>query len=103
MLQPIAAVALGTGDFNGDADLLFQKSDGTDDLDDERNLGSRTATLANPGGAWNAIGTATTTATADILFQNVDGTPLIWTMNGTSVTATATLANPGIHLHANTG
>jgi hypothetical protein len=40
---------------------------------------------------------------ADILFQNVDGTPLVWTMNGTSVTATATLPNPGILLHANTG
>jgi hypothetical protein len=41
---------------------------------------------------------------SDILFQNVvTATPLVWTMNGTSVTATATLANPGPFLHANTG
>jgi len=40
---------------------------------------------------------------SDILFQNNDGTPLVWIMNGTSVTATATLPNPGSLLHANSG
>ena len=30
-----------------------------------------------------------------ILLQNTDGTPTVWTMNGTTVTSTTTLTNPG--------
>jgi hypothetical protein len=42
---------------------------------------------------------------ADLLFQNTStGTPVVWTMNGTTVTAQNTLPNPGnVNFHANTG
>jgi len=40
---------------------------------------------------------------ADILLQSTDGTPTIWTMNGTTVTSTTTLTNPGQTWHAITG
>src|SRR5262249_58313285 len=49
------------------------------------------------GVSWHAVGTGDFNGDgkSDIVFQNVDGTPLIWTMNGTSIASTATLANPG--------
>ena len=37
---------------------------------------------------------------ADILWQNNSGTPAIWLMNGTSVTGSGVLANPGTGWHA---
>src|SRR5262249_58403442 len=53
--------------------------------------------LTNPGNQWHAIGTGDFNGDgmSDVLFQNNDGTPLVWTMNGTSVVSTATYPNPG--------
>jgi len=36
---------------------------------------------------------------SDILLQNTDGTPTVWTTDGTTVTTTTTLTNPGQTWH----
>jgi hypothetical protein len=99
---------IGTGDFNGDgdADLLFQKANGTPMIWTMNGTSVvSTTTLANPGAQWKAVGTGDYNGDgkSDILFQNVNGTPMVWTMNGTSVTASASLPNPGATWHANAG
>ena len=53
-------------------------------------------TLGSPGLSRSvAVGDFNGDGNPDILFQNVDGTPMIYTMNGTSVAATALLPDPG--------
>jgi glucose/arabinose dehydrogenase len=104
-----AWVPAGTGDFNGDGttDILWRNVN-TGEVDDwlmtnghisgGTAIGSVSATTTVVGtGDYNADGKA------DILLQAADGTPTIWTMNGSAVTATTTLATPGQNWHANTG
>jgi hypothetical protein len=94
------------GDFNGDgrADLLWR---------DTTNGWVSTwgpsliaaAGVGNPGTGWTPVGTGDYNGDgkADILFQNTDGTPMIWTLNGTSITTITTLTDPGENWHAKTG
>jgi glucose/arabinose dehydrogenase len=104
-----AWVPAGVGDFNGDGttDMLWRNVN-TGEVDDWLMSNGHIS-----GG--NALGfvSATTTVVgtgdynadfkADILLQAADGTPTIWTMNGSAVTATTTLASPGQTWRANTG
>jgi hypothetical protein len=91
---------VGSADFNGDgdADLVFQSTNGTPVIWTMNGASiTSTTTLANPGSSWSAIATGDFNGDGnpDILFQNVDGTPMIYTMNGTSVSATTLLPDPG--------
>jgi len=104
-----AWVPAGVGDFNGDGttDMLWRNVN-TGEVDDWLMSNGHIS-----GG--NALGFVSATATvvgtgdynadfkADILLQAADGTPTIWTMNGSAVTATTTLASPGQTWRANTG
>jgi hypothetical protein len=92
--------AIGTGDFNGDgnADILFQKDNGTPMIWEMNGTSiTTTATFPNPGAPYTAIGTSDFNGDgmADILFQRSNGPPLIWEMNGTSVVTSFTLPSPG--------
>jgi hypothetical protein len=100
---------VGTGDFNGDGKsdlLLFNPTNGNVAVWEMNG-----PTVVVDGGIGNAgvgmtpIGTGDYNGDgkSDILFQKSDGTPMIWTMNGTTVTATTTLTTPGQNWHANTG
>jgi hypothetical protein len=52
---------------------------------------------SNPGSSWHvdATGDFNGDCKSDILWQHDSGLPAIWTMDGTAVTGTATLSNPG--------
>jgi len=97
---------LSKNDFNGDnqSDLLAQStSTNHPDVLVELLNGtaiSSSATISTPRG-WEVVASAdfNNDGKADIVLQNADGTPQIWLMNGTSVTSTVTLANPGSAWH----
>jgi hypothetical protein len=96
-------------DFDGDnkSDLLLQNQpfSGNPDVMVELLSGNGTtvassATIATPPG-WHveASGDFNHDNKADIILQASDGLPQIWLMNGTSVTSTVTLPNPGPSWH----
>ncbi len=95
-----------TNDFNGDkiSDLLFENNavgnkDVMIDLFNGTSITS-SATIANPSGLQvEASGDFNHDGKADIVLQARDGTPQIWFMNGTSVTSTVTLPDPGPGWH----
>jgi hypothetical protein len=93
-------------DFDGDnkSDLLLQNQPfaGTPDVKVELLNGlsiASSGTITTPNG-WTveASGDFNQDNKADIILQN-NGLPQIWLMNGTSVTSTVTLANPGPSWH----
>jgi FG-GAP-like repeat len=99
--------AVPKNDFNGDnkSDLLLQNSPfvGNPDVMIELLNGltvSSSGTIPTPPG-WHveASGDFNHDNKEDIILQNNDGAPEIWLMNGTSVTSTVLLANPGPSWH----
>ena len=105
-------------DFNGDqiSDILFQdmgsavgvRGRGGDPsagaaeifgIGSGMTVASETLLTPNPGTVWHiaATGDFNADGNADIVWQSTDGTPMIWTMNGASVTnqITFTAQNPG--------
>jgi hypothetical protein len=104
--QSTANVSGAKNDFNGDgkSDLLAQRSstshpDVLVELLNGTTIAS-SATITTPKG-WSVDASADFNGDgdADIVLQNTNGTPQIWLMNGTSVTSTVTLANPGSAWH----
>jgi hypothetical protein len=94
-------------DFDGDnkSDLLLQNQpfSGTPDVKVELLNGltiAASGTISTPNG-WTveASGDFNHDNKADVILQNNDGLPQIWLMNGTSVTSTVTLVNPGPSWH----
>jgi lipopolysaccharide export system protein LptA len=94
-------------DFNGDSksDLLLQNVPFSGNPNVMVDLLNGTtvissATITTPVG-WTveATGDFNQDLKADIILQHNDGLPQIWLMNGTSVTSTVTLLNPGPSWH----
>jgi FG-GAP-like repeat len=94
-------------DFDGDAksDLLLQRNpnsahpDVMVELLNGTTIASSGTTAETKGWHVVAAGDFNVDGDEDIVLQNTDGTPQIWLMNGTSVTSTVTLANPGSAWH----
>jgi cytochrome c peroxidase len=93
-------------DFNGDgnSDLLLQKgSNVMVDVLNGMSIASSATTTAPVGQAVEAAADFNGDGKTDIILQSTsgvpNGTPYIWLMNGTSVTSTVTLANPGSSWH----
>jgi hypothetical protein len=93
-------------DFNGDgnSDLLLQKgSNVMVDVLNGTSIASSATTTAPVGQAVEAAADFNGDGKTDIVLQSTsgvpNGTPYIWLMNGTSVTSTVTLANPGSSWH----
>ena len=93
-----------TADLNGDgnADLVFQHTDGTLAAWFMNEIDLVSATLMNPSQPseqWTAVGTGDFNADGmvDIAFQHDNGTLAVWYMNGVNLTAGALLipSNPG--------
>src|SRR5262249_32792461 len=104
----ISISTLIKNDFNGDhvSDVIFQDTATSSLLGNpftpggDPNAGvpridfmsngtvASSATLPNPTIAWHIVGSGdfNNDSKSDILFQNTDGTPMIWTMNGATVT-----------------
>src|SRR5262249_59632267 len=99
----------GTGDFDGDgnADILWRNTTTGDVALWEMNgaAAKLQAFIANAiPTSWSITGVSDFNhdGYSDILLQNADGTPGMWTMNGTTITSTTALANPGQTWHAST-
>jgi phospholipase C len=103
---PTAWSVVGTGDFNGDgsADILWRNTTTGDMAIWEMNG----TTILNPSATgvgtvatnWNVVGVGDFNGDgkADILWQNTsNGNLAIYLMNGTTVTSSATFANPGAY------
>jgi hypothetical protein len=94
-------------DFNGDtkSDLLLQRNpnsahpDVMVELLSGQSISFSGTTPETKGWHVVAAGDFNVDGDEDIVLQNTDGTPQIWLMNGTSVTSTVTLANPGSAWH----
>jgi hypothetical protein len=94
-------------DFNGDtkSDLLLQRNpnsahpDVMVELLSGQSISFSGTTPETKGWHVVAAGDFNVDGDSDIVLQNTDGTPQIWLMNGTSVTSTVTLANPGSAWH----
>jgi VCBS repeat protein len=93
-------------DANNKSDLLLQNSSTNhpdvmvDLLTGNGSAIASSATITTPSGwAVEAAADFNNDGNSDIVLQNSDGTPQIWLMNGTSVTSTVTLTNPGSSWH----
>jgi hypothetical protein len=94
-------------DFNGDtkSDLLLQFNPNSSHPDvmvellNGTTIASSGTTSESKGWHVEASGDFNGDGTSDIVLQKTDGTPQIWLMNGTSVTSTVTLADPGSAWH----
>ncbi len=97
---------VGSGDFNGDQrdDLALQNGSQVEiwTMNGGTVLGSGVLSTAAPNGFHVvATGDFNGDGKADILWQNSStGAMQVWMMNGTSLTSTATLANPGANWRA---
>jgi autotransporter-associated beta strand protein len=90
--------AVSTGEFNGQAEIAWQNSNGTPALWLMNGTSPAAAVdLPNPGAAWKLISIDhfTPGGQADLLFQNPGGALGLWEMNGTSIAAAIGLPNPG--------
>jgi hypothetical protein len=103
---PTAWSVAGTGDFNGDgyADILWRNTSTGDMAIWEMNgttiINPSATGLGNVATNWNVVGVGDFNGDgmADILWQNTsNGNLAIYLMNGTTVTSSATFANPGAY------
>jgi hypothetical protein len=91
--------AVSTGEFNGQAEIAWQNSNGTPGiwLMNGTTLAAA-AGLSNPGAGWQLISVDhfTPNGQADLLFQNSTTNAMqLWETNGTSLVAEVNLPNPG--------
>jgi len=90
--------AVSAGEFNGQAEIVWQNSNGTPGL---WLMNGTTpvaeAALPNPGAAWLVVSVDhfTPNGQADLLFQNANGAMGLWRMDGTTAVAAVNLPNPG--------
>src|SRR5262249_38634320 len=90
--------AISTGEFNGQAEIAFQNSNGTPGIWlMNGTTPAAQAALQNPGAGWLLISVDhfTPNGHADLLFQNTTGAMGLWELNGTTIVAESNLPNPG--------
>jgi hypothetical protein len=91
----------GIGDFNGDllSDILWLRgSDGTLAewwMNGTAGIGGGTVTKAGPNWRIAGVGDYDGDGKSDLVWREAGGALVIWQMNGTGVTATTDLGNPG--------